>query len=538
MPRATSWHRASSIFTRMRTSRWRRARTPLTQLYQGVTTLVTGNCGWSPFPITDLDQMRAGTAFLAPEHAGPGRTSTGFADTLDPAWRSTSPCRSVTRRSGSRSWAAPSVRRPRPSSRRCRTLLREAAEQGAVGFSTGLIYAPGTYAEPSEVAALVATAAECGLLYSTHIRNEGAAAARSPRRGDRGRPGRRCPAGGLAPEGHGASEPRDGHGRARTPRPGPRGRSRCRLRRLSRTRPPAPPSPPGCRPGRWTAVLRPAGPARRHRPNAQRVAGRGAGAGVLDPDDVVIASLPPGRYQDCRGLSLAEIARRDGVDGAEIVPADPGAPPGRGQRRQPRDERGRRGHRTASPVDERRERRLDPPRHRSTVTRTRAASGPSRGSSAGTSRDSGRAHPARGGPPDDLATRVPARPRPTAVWSNPVPSRTSSYWIRTRIARPVDVRRSVAVVRRRSSTSWSPVSRCCATAYRPATGRGASSGLLEAFGFARQRGRRRRLLVPSRLEPAVVLGQQLVQVAAGPRPAVRRPTGGPRRRPRRGSARA
>jgi N-acyl-D-amino-acid deacylase len=40
---------------------------------------------------------------------------------------------------------------------------------------------------------------------------------------------------------------------------------------------------------------------------------------ILDPDNVVIASLPPGRYQDCRGLSLAEIGRRDGVDGTEAA---------------------------------------------------------------------------------------------------------------------------------------------------------------------------------------------------------------------------
>jgi N-acyl-D-amino-acid deacylase len=38
------------------------------QLAQGVTTLVAGNCGWSPFPITDLETLKAGTAFLGPQH--------------------------------------------------------------------------------------------------------------------------------------------------------------------------------------------------------------------------------------------------------------------------------------------------------------------------------------------------------------------------------------------------------------------------------------------------------------------------------------
>src|SRR5690625_2825446 len=35
-----------------------------TQLHQGVTTLVTGNCGFSPFPVTDAERMRTSSAFL------------------------------------------------------------------------------------------------------------------------------------------------------------------------------------------------------------------------------------------------------------------------------------------------------------------------------------------------------------------------------------------------------------------------------------------------------------------------------------------
>jgi N-acyl-D-amino-acid deacylase len=39
----------------------------------------------------------------------------------------------------------------------------------------------------------------------------------------------------------------------------------------------------------------------------------------LDPGAIVIASLPPGKYDDCRGLSVADIAQRDDVDPAEAV---------------------------------------------------------------------------------------------------------------------------------------------------------------------------------------------------------------------------
>jgi N-acyl-D-amino-acid deacylase len=51
----------------------------------------------------------------------------------------------------------------------------------------------------------------------------------------------------------------------------------------------------------------------------ERVADAVREQAILDPGNVVIASLPPGRYEDSRGLSLAEIARRDGVDGAEAA---------------------------------------------------------------------------------------------------------------------------------------------------------------------------------------------------------------------------
>ncbi len=51
--------------------------------------------------------------------------------------------------------------------------LVAAMEDGAVGFSTGLTYVPGAYAEPTEVVALAQVAARYGGLYATHMRDEG-----------------------------------------------------------------------------------------------------------------------------------------------------------------------------------------------------------------------------------------------------------------------------------------------------------------------------------------------------------------------------
>ena len=52
-------------------------------------------------------------------------------------------------------------------------LVSEAMQSGAVGFSTGLIYVPGTYAKTPEVIALAKVASEHNGVYASHIRDEG-----------------------------------------------------------------------------------------------------------------------------------------------------------------------------------------------------------------------------------------------------------------------------------------------------------------------------------------------------------------------------
>jgi N-acyl-D-amino-acid deacylase len=56
---------------------------------------------------------------------------------------------------------------------RMRALVREAMEQGAVGVSSALEYAPAPYAATSELIALAAEAAPYGGIYATHMRSEG-----------------------------------------------------------------------------------------------------------------------------------------------------------------------------------------------------------------------------------------------------------------------------------------------------------------------------------------------------------------------------
>ncbi len=54
-----------------------------------------------------------------------------------------------------------------------KSLVWKAMADGAVGFSTGLEYVPGTYAKTSEILELARVAANAGGLYASHMRNEG-----------------------------------------------------------------------------------------------------------------------------------------------------------------------------------------------------------------------------------------------------------------------------------------------------------------------------------------------------------------------------
>ncbi len=56
---------------------------------------------------------------------------------------------------------------------RMKQLVAESMEQGALGISSALIYAPGTYARTDELIELAKVAARYGGVYSTHMRNEG-----------------------------------------------------------------------------------------------------------------------------------------------------------------------------------------------------------------------------------------------------------------------------------------------------------------------------------------------------------------------------
>src|SRR3954470_14891743 len=143
---------------------------------QGVTSIVVGNCGSSPFPLSSWDEgLSLAYAASSADHPRPAWTSWGdYLDAIDAAQPAVNVATLVGHGSVRREVLGEERRPPTDDELvRMRTLVREAVADGAVGLSTGLIYVPGIYSDTDEVIALARAAAGVGGLYASHIRGEG-----------------------------------------------------------------------------------------------------------------------------------------------------------------------------------------------------------------------------------------------------------------------------------------------------------------------------------------------------------------------------
>jgi N-acyl-D-amino-acid deacylase len=144
---------------------------------QGVTTEVTGNCGWSPAPIAD-------------EHLAEIRHHWGHywdVATISWKWRTFRQYLRAVQTGGIAINIAPLVghgalriaamgyaNRP-PTEGELATmkrLLAESMKAGAFGLSTGLVYPPGCFADTPEIVELCRVVASYHSLYASHIRGE------------------------------------------------------------------------------------------------------------------------------------------------------------------------------------------------------------------------------------------------------------------------------------------------------------------------------------------------------------------------------
>lgn len=144
------------------------------KIYQGITTEVVGNCGASAAPL--FGEARLCSDWAAQTYAGTWRTVADYRARLAEARPAVNVVHLVghnTLRAGVLGYANRPAR-PDELALMARR-LEQALDEGARGLSTGLIYPPGLFAPPEEIAALARVVAAHGGIYTTHMRSEGRA---------------------------------------------------------------------------------------------------------------------------------------------------------------------------------------------------------------------------------------------------------------------------------------------------------------------------------------------------------------------------
>jgi N-acyl-D-amino-acid deacylase len=147
----------------------------LASLRQGVTTEICGNCGFSVFPAPEprRDEVFRYLRAVLGANARAFESLGQFGDALAEQPLVTNVATLVghgTLRAGSLGFAD---RHAEASElRSMRDAAAQACAEGAVGLSSGLIYAPGSFAPTAELVEIAKAAAEHGVPYVSHIRDE------------------------------------------------------------------------------------------------------------------------------------------------------------------------------------------------------------------------------------------------------------------------------------------------------------------------------------------------------------------------------
>ncbi len=142
-------------------------------LHQGYTTQLSGNCGDTLAPITDIGRETVELELRPNGLVARWRTFAEYLDLVEMQRLGLNVAFLAGHGTIRASVLGADPRSPAPNE--LAAMVREvdaAMDAGAVGLSSGLIYAPGMHASASEVEALVAAASRRGGLYATHMRNE------------------------------------------------------------------------------------------------------------------------------------------------------------------------------------------------------------------------------------------------------------------------------------------------------------------------------------------------------------------------------
>lgn len=118
-------------------------------ILQGVTTIIGGNCGGHPYPVSEL--------FSKIEETG---TAPNFGTLIGH--------NTIRREVMGMAMEPPTAEQME----HMKALLRQEMQAGGLGLSTGLAYLPGTYSDTAELVELGSVVALFGGLYATHLRDQ------------------------------------------------------------------------------------------------------------------------------------------------------------------------------------------------------------------------------------------------------------------------------------------------------------------------------------------------------------------------------
>lgn len=141
---------------------------------QGIAFEISGNCGLSPFPLTDRNRQHLQELYRQyhieldwsdlTSYQQRLRRQTGNLELLPLVGHNTL-----------RAAVAGYEKKQLSAGEKAamQTLLEQALQQGALGLSSGLLYTPGCFADRSEIIDLLKIVARYNKIYTVHLRSEG-----------------------------------------------------------------------------------------------------------------------------------------------------------------------------------------------------------------------------------------------------------------------------------------------------------------------------------------------------------------------------
>lgn len=146
-------------------------------VHQGITTIVIGNCGYSPAPVNPetIELLKTYTSFLqAAELQWEWLHMEGYMDFIEKKGVAYNVVPLVSHGAiriyvkGFEGGPATDAEK-----REMARLAREAMEQGVFGLSSGLIYPPGVYSDTDELIVVCRPLKDFGGIFTSHVRGEG-----------------------------------------------------------------------------------------------------------------------------------------------------------------------------------------------------------------------------------------------------------------------------------------------------------------------------------------------------------------------------